>query len=197
LVKLLGLLRTQRIKAIKGNWNKCKGGEEMKELDILVYKYNNKLHYEWQTILIKENDNYVLVKGEIGRKLKHYTKGKVFNCPLKSLEFFSLTEGFTVNIDISNSGDIEYYCNICLPSKFNLEEKNLSFIDLDLDLIIDNKGHLKVIDEDEFILNSESMSYPKDIIDLTYKNLENLKKKIRNNEFPFDGFFEKYIEEIK
>ncbi|HDR0239170.1 TPA: DUF402 domain-containing protein, partial [Staphylococcus aureus] len=91
----------------------------------------------------------------------------------------------------------EYYCNICLPSKFNLEEKNLSFIDLDLDLIIDNKGHLKVIDEDEFILNSESMSYPKDIIDLTYKNLENLKKKIRNNEFPFDGFFEKYIEEIK
>ncbi len=25
----------------------------MKELDILVYKYNNKLHYEWQTILIK------------------------------------------------------------------------------------------------------------------------------------------------
>lgn len=35
----------------------------MKELDILVYKYNNKLHYEWQTILIKENDNYVLVKG--------------------------------------------------------------------------------------------------------------------------------------
>lgn len=41
------------------------------------------------------------------------------------------------------------------------------------------------------------MSYPKDIIDLTYKNLENLKKKIRNNEFPFDGFFEKYIEEIK
>lgn len=169
----------------------------MKELDILVYKYNNKLHYEWQTILIKENDNYVLVKGEIGRKLKHYTKGKVFNCPLKSLEFFSLTEGFTVNIDISNSGDIEYYCNICLPSKFNLEEKNLSFIDLDLDLIIDNKGHLKVIDEDEFILNSVSMSYPKDIIDLTYKNLENLKKKIRNNEFPFDGFFEKYIEEIK
>ncbi|MBW3855149.1 hypothetical protein G5584_14960 [Staphylococcus aureus] len=63
-----------------------------------------------------------------------------------SVEIFrvlSLTEGFTVNIDISNSGDIEYYCNICLPSKFNLEEK------------------------------------------------------IRNNEFPFDGFFEKYIEEIK
>mgnify|MGYP002509215040 CR=1 FL=1 len=51
--------------------------------------------------------------------------------------------------------------------------------------------------QDEFILNSLSMSYPKDIIDLTYKNLKNLKRKIRNNEFPFDGFFEKYIAEIK
>lgn len=166
----------------------------MREIDISVYKYNRQIHYEWKTSLIKIDEDYILVKGNSGRKLVHHTKNRVFDCPNRSLEFFSLNEGFTVNIDIDESGQTEYYCNICLPAEFDSIKGTLSFIDLDLDLLIDNSSNRKVVDEDEFISNSITMNYPKETIDYARNSLSNLEKKILSKEFPFDGFFDYYIE---
>lgn len=168
----------------------------MRKIDILVFKYNRKIHYEWKTVLIKSEKDYVLVKGQLDRKLVHHTKNRVFNCPNKSIEFFSLKEGFTVNIDIDDSGQAEYYCNICLPAEFNSLNNTVSFIDLDLDLLIDNNGNKKVVDEDEFFSNSVAMNYPQETIDYARNSLNKLEKRILHKKFPFDGFFDYHIEQL-
>lgn len=166
----------------------------MKEIAISVYKYNKQIHYEWKTSLIKAEKDYVLVAGNTDRKLIHHTKNRIFNCPNRSIEFFSLSEGFTVNIDIDESGIIEYYCNICLPAEFDSINYTISFIDLDLDLLIDSNGNRKVVDEDEFISNSVIMNYSKETIDYARDSLSKLEKKIIRKEFPFDGFLDYHIE---
>lgn len=168
----------------------------MKDIDILVYKYNDDLHYQWKTKLLREEKDYILVYGEVGRQLVHHTKNKIFDCATKSLEFFSLKEGYTVNIDIDDLGNSEYYCNICLPSKFNSDKNTISFIDLDLDLLIDNQGTIKIVDEDEFATHSISMNYSSETIDYAKDSLSKLKNKIIHNEFPFDGFLESHIDQL-
>lgn len=166
----------------------------MRKVGISVYKYNKQIHYEWQTFLIKAETDYVLVAGNTDRKLIHHTKNRIFNCPNRSIEFFSLSEGFTVNIDIEESGKTEYYCNICLPAEFDSFKDNVSFIDLDLDLLIDSNGNRKVVDEDEFISNSVTMNYSKATIDFARDSLSKLEEKILRKEFPFDGFLDYHIE---
>ncbi|MFD2831386.1 DUF402 domain-containing protein [Corticicoccus populi] len=168
----------------------------MKSIDVLVYKYNGQKHYQWETTLLEHHNDYVLVKGDVGRELIHHTKGKTFICGTKSLEFFSTKEGFTVNIDIHDSGEMEYYCNISLPAECNMEQNIISFVDLDLDLIRDKTGRWKLVDKEEFIENAERMNYSKDTVEFAENSLKELRRKITEEYFPFDDFFEKYADRM-
>ncbi len=161
---------------------------------VLVDKYNQKLHYSWDTYLIESTNEYILVRGEAGRNLNHYTKEKVFKIPTPSLEYFSLTEGFTVNIDIYPDGDLEYYCNIALPAEY--KDNNIRFIDLDIDIVKRPGEDWKIVDYDEFLSNSRLFKYPDDIVKFAEASTEKLQDKIRGNLFPFNGFFDSFIEDI-
>ena len=164
------------------------------KVKISVYKYNKKLHYSWDTYLIESTDEYILVRGESGRNLNHYTKNKVFKIPTQSLEYFSLTEGFTVNIDIYPNGDLEYYCNIALPAEY--KDNIIRFIDLDIDIVKRPGEDWKIVDYDEFLSNSRLFKYPDDIVKFAEASTEKLQDKIRENTFPFNGFFDSFIKEI-
>lgn len=168
--------------------------ENGKKITISAYKYGGKLHYSWDTYLINENDEYILVKGKVGRKLNHHTKNKIFVCETPSLEFFSFTEGFTVNIDIHPDGELEYYCNIALPAKY--KKHNISFVDLDIDIVKRPGEDWQLIDYDEFLSNSHLFKYPNDIVKYAEASIEKLQNKIREKAFPFNGFFDLCVEEI-
>ena len=166
-----------------------------KNITVSAFKYGGTLHYSWDTQLIEKTETYVLVKGEAGRQLFHHTKNKIFVCPTPSLEFFSLNEGFTVNIDIHPDGELEYYCNIALPSEY--KEKDISFIDLDVDLVKIPGEDWKLIDFDEFKSNSRRLNYPKHILQFVEQSIKILEDRIEHRSFPFNDFFDAYIKEIR
>lgn len=167
----------------------------MNKANVMVYKYNEKLHYQWEASIIEHTDKYILVYGTPERKLIHYTKGKIYDCDTYSIEYYPLDDWFTVNIDIHDNGELDYYCNICMPAKF--KQGNICFIDLDIDLIKNKQGDWTVVDEDEFEVNSIKMGYPKDIIENSKKSLNNLIFKIKQEEHPFNGFLHKYITKLR
>ncbi|KEZ50853.1 DUF402 domain-containing protein [Metabacillus indicus] len=154
-------------------------------ITISALKYPNIIHYEWQGELLKITSEYVLVLCKAGRTLTHHTKGTTFTLPNDSLEFFSLKKGFTVAMEMENREIVSYYCNIAMPSVF--ENNHLSFIDLDLDLVKRLNNEWEVLDEDEFEINSYTYNYPPEFKDYVIQSLEELKGKIKREEFPFDG----------
>ncbi|MEK3808128.1 DUF402 domain-containing protein [Bacillus sp. FSL H8-0547] len=162
-------------------------------ITISALKYPNTIHYEWQGELLKTTSEYVLVLCKAGRTLTHHTKGTTFKIPNESLEFFSLKDGFTVAMEVENREVISYYCNISMPSVFN--DNRLSFIDLDLDLVKRLNDDWEVLDEDEFEINSSAYNYPPDLKDYAIQSLEELKGKIKREEFPFDGALMKLLVE--
>ncbi|MCG1010758.1 DUF402 domain-containing protein [Salinicoccus sp. ID82-1] len=99
-----------------------------------------------------------------------------------------------MNIDIHPNGNLEYYCNIALPPEY--EDGNVSFIDLDVDIVKIPGEDWKMVDYDEFIVNSRLLNYPEDIFQFVEHSVDKLKSRIEKQSFPFDGFFDAYIDEI-
>ncbi|GAB3059051.1 DUF402 domain-containing protein [Salinicoccus sesuvii] len=162
---------------------------------ISAFKYDGSLHYSWDADIIEKTEDYLLVKGRAGRQLRHYTKKQTYICPTPSLEFFSLKEGFTVNIDIHPDGDLEYYCNIALPSEY--KNGQIHFVDLDVDFVKMPDADWKLMDYDEFKSNSQLFNYPDHILSFVNQSIEALEEKIKTRVFPFDGFFADYILHIR
>ncbi|WJV29734.1 DUF402 domain-containing protein [Rossellomorea sp. AcN35-11] len=102
-------------------------------INIKAMKYPGVLHYEWEGELVSKTSEYVMVLCKPGRKLKHYSKNTTFTIDHTSLEFFSLKNGFTVAMEVENGKIVSYYCNVALPSV--LRGNEISFVDLDLDLV--------------------------------------------------------------
>jgi Uncharacterized domain/protein associated with RNAses G and E len=151
-------------------------------------KYNNFVNYEWDLTLIEKNDKYLIGKGEVNRKLVHNGKNTVFSFENPSVEFYPFGEFFTLSIEKTPNNDFNYYCNICMPPK--LADSLLSFVDLDLDLIKLPGEGWKVVDEDEFEINSKKYNYPQWLIDKTIEEKDRLLDRISKRVFPFDGTIE-------
>lgn len=149
-----------------------------------AYKYDNKLHYEQPLYLLKKSDNYIALKGEIGRKLIHYTRDAVYTFDKKTIEYFFKDRWYTASFIINKEGICDYiYCNICFPSKIMKNE--VTFIDLDIDIIYE-KGNIRVVDIDEFEEHKIKYKYPSNIINKVNETVQVLKKNINTKKHPFN-----------
>lgn len=175
--------------------SECKNWVDVwKKLNVSIksLKYNGFLNYRWNTIPLRLNEDYVLVKGEPNRKFIHYGRDKVFTFENPSIEFFSLKEYFTLSVEKDKDNNLYYYCNICLPSI--IEDNVVTFIDLDIDIVKKPNQEWTVVDEDEFVVNRVKYNYPQELIDKTLEERDKLLDKINNKVFPFNGWIEKMVE---
>ena len=160
---------------------------------IQAVKYDGSLHCDWETTLLEETDQYVLVYGQSGRSLVHHTRRQTFVCETPSLEYYDLQDGYTVNLDLEPDGE-RYYCNICLPTERTAF--GLRFVDLGLDFIRNKACEWTVVDEDEFLENQRVYQYPEDIIEGAEQMLHRLQDKIQRQAFPFDGFLTCWLDRL-
>ncbi|HET7558462.1 MAG TPA: DUF402 domain-containing protein [Limnochordia bacterium] len=94
-------------------------------------------------------------------------------------EFFSVTTMFH-----DGGGLRGHYVNIATPAK--LGNRELSFIDLDLDVIVRADLRYEVVDEDEFARHARELGYPQELIDGAQKGLERILERIEQRRSPFD-----------
>lgn len=148
-------------------------------------KYPDIPHYEWKGHLLRKTPEYVMVLGESGREMKHHTKNTTFTIEVTSIEYFFLKEGYTVAMEIEEGKILSYYCNIAMPSVLHGDQ--ISFVDLDLDLVKGRNADWMIVDEDEFEIHSVKYDYPAELKEYALKSLDLLQKKINEDLFPFDG----------
>ena len=153
-------------------------------MHLQALKHPDRAHYEWSGEWLEQNEEYVMVLCKPGRKLMHHTKNSVFTIDNTSLELFFLKEWFTVAIGIENGRAVSYYCNVAMPSIVTAD--NVSFVDLDLDLIKRPGGDWQVVDEDEFAANSITFAYSPELQDKAREALAHLLDRARSGRFPFD-----------
>ena len=77
-----------------------------------------------------------------------------------------------------------YYCNVNVPPVF--DRSGLSFIDLDMDILVAPDLSFRIVDEDEFEINAARYDYPLEIRRRAYQALDELVALIQARRFPLD-----------
>ncbi|NGZ77441.1 DUF402 domain-containing protein [Saccharibacillus alkalitolerans] len=144
--------------------------------------------------LLEEREGCLIAEGKAGRRLKHHTKGQTFTVPHASLEVYALNEGYTVSFDIAEGGVISIYCNIAQPCV--RKGNDVSFVDLDLDLLWNEELGWRVVDEDEFEDNRRRLGYPDELVRYAQRSLRDLQERAHRGRFPFDGSLDAQVSRI-
>jgi len=153
-------------------------------LIVRALKYGRLPHYEWETTLLERRGD-VLCRGELGRRFTHHTRGFEIHDSTPAVEFFSLSQWFTVSANVRDVAITDYYCNIAEPAQF--ADDVLTFVDLDLDLVRRGAGEWHVVDEEELAHNAARFGYPPDLVMRARVEMQRLRARITARRFPFDG----------
>lgn len=178
----------------KNNFKNLKNGQKV---EIHSYKHNEKIHRIWRYgYVVDIQDNYLVVVNERTRVFE--SNGRSWYTKEPAVCFFFKDNWFNV-ISMIRSTGVLHYCNIASP--FVWDNEAIKYIDYDLDLKIFPSQRLKVLDEKEFELHSNLMSYPDNLKSLLKDELAYLKSIANNNDiFSHDNvyrYYEKYKEMTK
>jgi protein associated with RNAse G/E len=77
-----------------------------------------------------------------------------------------------------------FYCNINLPPRF--DGQMLTYIDLDIDVLVDRDGSYRVLDLEDFEEHARHYNYPPDMQNEARRALEELIALIETRAYPFN-----------
>jgi protein associated with RNAse G/E len=146
--------------------------------------YDHTLRRGWQAELVRQTGNLIELVGEFGFDVDHLDLGHIKTGTV-SYEYYWLDRWFNVFRFHEPTGEFRcYYCNINFPP--TLENGVLAYVDLDIDLLVDASGSIRVLDLEEFEENVRSLSIPDSISQTAKKTVDELINSIEKRQFPFE-----------
>jgi protein associated with RNAse G/E len=102
-----------------------------------------------------------------------------------SIEYYWLDRWYNVFRFMEPSGGLRnYYCNVNIPPTY--DGRVLSFVDLDLDIVVAPDLSYRILDEDEFEANALRYEYPAAVQERAHQAVAELRELIEAREFPFN-----------
>lgn len=155
-----------------------------KNVTINARKFNGEIHRSWHCDLIEQAGSLLIFVGEFKEEIKHQDLG-VIRPGTTSYEYYWLDRWYNVFRFHEPEGELRnFYCNVNTPPVF--ESRVLDYIDLDLDVLISDDFKVKVLDTDEFEINSEKFGYPAEVKEKAQNSLAELIGLVQNRRFPFN-----------
>lgn len=156
--------------------------------DIMVrtYKYDGTEHRKWRAQISLQQDSLIVLDAKFEEEIQHPLLGTISPETL-SVEYYWLDRWYNIFRFVEPAGDLRnFYCNVNVPPV--LQKNVLSYIDLDIDILVAPDFSYSILDEDEFAINAKRFSYPKEIQRRSLEALEELVNLIEKRAFPFSEF---------
>jgi|HigsolmetaAR202D_1030399.scaffolds.fasta_scaffold00118_23 Uncharacterized domain/protein associated with RNAses G and E len=164
----------------------------MRWIDIYNQKYDGTQIYQCRAELVDWGDDWLVWHTPVGTSMQLPRTGTAFQVDHISIGYVWLKRPYYVVADFTPSmGFQRYYCNIVLPPR--LDGNVLRFIDLDLDLLIDDSGRTQLMDVAEFEANKQTLRYPNDVETLAWSAVAEVERMVQFNMMPFDGCLAGYL----
>lgn len=125
----------------------------------------------------------LVLDGEFDSEIEHDLLGKIA-CGTHSLEYYWLDRWYNVFRFSQPTGELRnYYCNVNVPPTFN--GAVLSYVDLDLDILVQPDFSYQLLDEEDFERNARLYAYDDELRANARRALEELVAMIDTRAFPF------------
>lgn len=152
-------------------------------ITVRALKYDGRLHREWRARLVRVEGPLVVVEGEFEETVEHTQLGTIARGTV-STEHFWTDRWYSIFRFRAPDKTLRHYCNINRPVSFDGEL--LTFVDLDIDVLVSPGTTYRVLDEDEFEVNAARYHYSRDVRVRVRRALAELIDVIERREFPFD-----------
>jgi len=149
-----------------------------------VLKYDGREHRRWPARIARREGSLLVLDAVFEEDIEHDLLGKVASGTL-STEFYWLDRWYNVfRFSDSDRGLKNYYCNVNQPPSF--DGRVLSYIDLDIDVLVAPDLTYKILDVDDFEENARRYAYPDDVQANARRAVDELTGLIESRAFPFN-----------
>ena len=148
-------------------------------------KFDGRLHRSWPARLVRQDGTLLVLEGVFETEVRHALLGHIPAGTL-STEFYWTDRWYSVFRFRAPTGQLRcYYCNVNRPAEF--DDEILSFVDLDIDVLVAPDFSYTVLDEDEFEAHAAEFGYDEALRARVHESLAELLRLIEARAFPFDG----------
>ncbi len=141
------------------------------------------LHRRWQAELIHQEESLLILDAEFDVDIEHDLLGTIA-AGTSSLEYYWLDRWYNVFRFTLPCGELRsYYCNVNVPPTF--DGRVLSYIDLDIDILVQPNLTYQILDMDEFEKNSTLYNYSTEVRQNSRQAVDELVRLIEMKQFPF------------
>jgi protein associated with RNAse G/E len=157
---------------------------ENKPIVVRACKYDGREHRRWTAKLLRQEGALLVLDAKFPDEVVHDLLGTIA-AGTHSLEFYWLDRWYNVFRFAEPNGDLRnYYCNINVPP--TLDEQTLSYVDLDLDILVAPDLSYRILDLEDFEKNAKDYSYPAELQANAREAVDELVNLIETRQFPFD-----------
>src|SRR5215211_7249813 len=158
-------------------------GNIQRAVTVRTYKYDGSEHRHWRAQISRQEDSLIVLDARFEEEIRHPLLGTVAR-ETSSVEYYWLDRWYNVFRFVEPTGQLRnYYCNVNVPPVLNNDV--LSYIDLDMDVLVAPDFSYSILDEDEFTVNAARFNYPREVIDKSQSALKELISLIEVRAFPF------------
>ena len=153
-------------------------------IEVRTFKFDGELHRTWRAELVRQEGPLLVLEGMFAVDIEHVQLGTIIS-GTHSLEYYWLDRWYNVfRFSLPNGELRNYYCNVNVPPSF--DGRILSYVDLDLDILVAPDFSYQILDVDEFERNTEVYGYSEDIHANAHVALDELVTMIEQRTFPFN-----------
>jgi protein associated with RNAse G/E len=155
-----------------------------KTIIVRACKYDGTEHRSWPAQILRQDGSLLVLDAKFDREIQHDLLGTIASGTI-STEYYWLDRWYNVFRFGEPSGELRgYYCNINVPPTF--DGQVLSYIDLDVDILVEPDLSYRVADREDFELNAARFGYSNDVRLNAEKALNELIGLIESRDFPFN-----------
>jgi protein associated with RNAse G/E len=156
----------------------------MDTIIVSVLKYDGREHRRWPARIAKSLGSLLVLDAVFDDEIEHDLLGTISSGTI-STEYYWLDRWYNVFRFSDRDQKLKhFYCNINVPPRF--DGRVLSYIDLDIDVLVAPDLTYKVLDEDDFKDNAKRYLYPEEVQKNAYRALAELLELIESRAFPFN-----------
>jgi protein associated with RNAse G/E len=154
-------------------------------ITVRVLKYDGAEHRRWAATVKQFEGSLLVLDATFAEEIQHELIGVIARGTV-STEYYWLDRWFNVFRFATPEGRLQsYYCNINVPPVFDGE--TLSYIDLDIDILVQPDLSFRVLDREDFESNAAKFGYPEKVRQNAEAALNKLIEMIQSGDFPFNG----------
>jgi uncharacterized protein len=154
-------------------------------ITVRVLKYDGTEYRRWAATIARQEGSMIVLDAEFEYDVQHRLLGEIPR-GTRTVEYYWLDRWYNVFRFLEPDGTTKlYYCNVNSPP--TLDDGVLTYIDLDIDILVQPDLSYAVLDLDEFEKNGELFGYDDQTKLRARAVIDELSSMIETRQFPFDG----------